>query len=946
MIRIILADAVINALSRKRKEIEPLIQEFYSIVEEFTTIDHFIQDYPRRTKDIDGYNVCLLKCRPMAWRIKFREKKTEKNGRIYYRHDMYRIIFTTTKQIYKNDTYEAFIILRIGHRKDVYDLYRLYLNPNLGKKNLEAINKLKTLSIHSNINDSDFEKFESDIEDTNQDKYHLKKLYQDKGADNTFLENSQLRVLQLKGCAGTGKTYTALELAVQAAKSGAYPIVVFPNKNLQEWCVKRIQEENKTDPNGHLIHLIQDLSELNLKEESRSFQVSSMAILVKDQLLQYLANDPEVALSLSHGDQLMRSVFSELNVKIPDYLNNINLYSLYLGFNFDPYEISDRDPFLSEFINNGANEFINDTNYQSQIQKKLGGKDACSQARRASENLWHWVNIFSALTSGNKQPVLIIDEIQDFYWSQLKTILDFYQCRFNDNKKSGTDINFREIQDTLTLNWEPIQPDAGRLVILAGDNNQRVTFSGFSWAGLANSIQAHFPNSQLKSIEKPFSKNRRNSIPISFSANYLLSAQAIKNKAFQLNSSKSSWIAVPPLPSLDEKILDASQPRLVVIQSEWLNEFKTFLEIEKRDDQFIFIIEDESLRDELENSVHVLNTAEAKGQEFNSLIILYPFSNCVFRDQQPTIQDLFRWYTALTRARKNLNLLVSPEELEWLKKKVIREADIEKVFDIEYDITVKDFISVARGVENTIELSSKILNLTGNALKAISDDQQSKDSNHQRINAFSKLINLSRNYSVVEILVELEKIDIENVIENRKLFNLDILKIPFEEFNHLELLFIYIFIFPLLIEMNGDRRIMQIDNLVVTKMKDYFTDNSSLIDSILKADEIPISQIIVLRATHNLWNAAKVVNQLKDTSQRRFLNEQISEELKEQGLVWDSARFRYHYLSEEPIKHLPYLEVLKSADNKGYNFIDVLKINVIGEQLEKLSSELQKKLEE
>jgi len=73
-----------------------------------------------------------------------------------------------------------------------------------------------------------------------------------------------------------------------------------------------------------------------------------------------------------------------------------------------------------------------------------------------------------------KVPILIIDEVQDFYWSQLQALIEFYIIRFPMDDRTSLAPTVCHLSDELKVSWESVSKHAGRLIILAGDNNQRV----------------------------------------------------------------------------------------------------------------------------------------------------------------------------------------------------------------------------------------------------------------------------------------------------------------------------------------------------------------------------------------------------------------------------------------------------------------------------------------
>ncbi len=241
------------------------------------------------------------------------------------------------------------------------------------------------------------------------------------------------------------------------------------------------------------------------------------------------------------------------------------------------------------------------------------------------------------------QPVLlIIDEVQDLFWYQIRAIIQTYQPQ--------------------------------RLVLM-GDRNQRVVRSGFSWRALAQAMARELDLTlPLRYLPE---RNFRNTRSITRVANFLLLEAFSTPEATQRYS----------LPDPESCLEVGEKPRLLAVEPAWLETVLIQLQMSltHRDlhSAFVFLVPDDPA---LVAQIQALDAerlltypiAEAKGQEFNGAVLLYPFEQWA---QPVTTEDLYQVYTAITRVRRYLSIVIQPQTLDKLKKLISQER-LEKLFDL------------------------------------------------------------------------------------------------------------------------------------------------------------------------------------------------------------------------------------------------------------------------
>jgi len=897
---IYLSDRAIYDRKFYSEEASHSLEALKKALNQFTSIENFI----KLTCSPQNWEIKRLKCKLMAWR----------------HHDgHFRSVFTTSTVW--GESSPAFIVLRVAPRSVVYQGLDHYLDID------DSI-----VDLFKNYNPNDEDSFLDEQQPEERIFYRYTETEQ--GQDHKYNKGSRLQIHQLRGAAGTGKSTSVFRLAIKAVNQGVYPIVVVPNTSLQSFGTTFAQEQK--------LEICTKLT--NLNDQTRS----DLAILTKEHLLQHLAGDTHESWSNTVGNIKIRQILQEKRVAIPQYLENINLYSLYLGIKLDDYyQHTSKDLLLQELENLGAVRFIENEDYNHFFQKILEGKDAIVQAQQAQGNWLKFIEVMTQLlasstdqnTNFTKSPILMIDEIQDFYWSQIKAILNFYRVRFPmETGKTFSNFSiFYDESDELRLTAQSVSQDAGRLVIFAGDNNQRVTFTGFSWSNLATTFNRDFPNYEPFKTPVAFKQNYRNTSQITLAANYILSAQGTEPKAFEINTQGTSWIEAPPGPETCKT--QGEKPRLIEADEQWIKKligsltnlgFQTNIE---QNERIVLIYNEASYQDESLwasmreicepiNYLMCLSVAEAKGQEFDSVVIIYPFARC---PDHPSINELFNWYTALTRAKSYVAILISPREKNWLDEKVINVDDVEKIF-CRQKIQEEDDLSM---VVDEIYVHGRSKR---NGKQIIDDHVTNIFNNIQR-----RLQNTSTsNNLLIKINNVWEILDALEVSELRKQQNLDFIifqHFTLKDFDAKEALVIYVALLPVLLELENYEP--EFDSQLIEKLEKYFTKNSQELEIALDLVTEPISLCLIYRASQQSWKAATSIKKCSNNLVTQFLYQQINQDLIKRGLPWDATRFRYHYLKEKPIEPLPFQELIEQF----YDITDVL-INYLHDEISKFSIQL------
>jgi Txe/YoeB family toxin of Txe-Axe toxin-antitoxin module len=259
---------------------------------------------------------------------------------------------------------------------------------------------------------------------------------------------------------------------------------------------------------------------------------------------------------------------------------------------------------------------------------RMGQKDEADLIRYCYQS----IKKGAVLSESEKHPWIVIDEIQDFTELEWKSILLFWE---NHSRSTGTTLSYP---------------------FLTGDRNQNISRSGFRWQEADSYIESilkelHRPNAVEKVV---LHNNFRNTKEI-----------------FQLGSLIRD---AAPEASADlgkAPTLEGRKPVMVVGKKE---EFARFLKSVNKEEEtlpapLVILFEDiaalEKLKKDIpdDDGLFMLPLRTSKGMEFEDLIIYRLFSSTDPNAGQDVMARLFDlWYMAVTRARQNLLLFITPED--------------------------------------------------------------------------------------------------------------------------------------------------------------------------------------------------------------------------------------------------------------------------------------------
>ena len=195
-----LSDKAIRDQKRYANEAPTAIETLYEILKHFSSRDDFLVQTRNPAKS--PYNIKRLKCKTMAWRHRW--------------NDNHRTVFTLSE--YENQI--TVVILRSAPRAEVYKGLEKYLT--IDKRNLDDWRRIASDELQNEDNIIDC--LDNDV--PNKDK--IISIFTNQGGnDNFYIEKSRLRIHQLRGAAGTGKTTSIFQLAYESINNNVYPIIAF-----------------------------------------------------------------------------------------------------------------------------------------------------------------------------------------------------------------------------------------------------------------------------------------------------------------------------------------------------------------------------------------------------------------------------------------------------------------------------------------------------------------------------------------------------------------------------------------------------------------------------------------------------------------------------------------------------------------------------------------------
>ncbi len=652
------------------------------------------------------------------------------------------------------------------------------------------------------------------------------------------------RIYRIQGAAGTGKTTVGLYLAAKAVEQGIYPIVILPNANLVRFA------ENS------LLSLNQNLSIYPRTSESTQ---TDLTVIDWGRLRALLSGDHEQTLSSLKTHQAIDEVIKIKAGQQYEKIQNINFRHLYYGFVCDgSYGQNSRDGVSSTY--HEAIQVLD--RWKENISEQLAGRDLLGQIHRIRTNLLEGQNKFQSIIQ-DKPILFIIDEVQDYYWFELSTIL---QLSLSQNNQAP--------------------------VFLLGDENQRVTVSGFTWSALSRQLLQEF-GCQAEALN-PLQRNFRNTASIAKVAQYIL------EEAFDLRQITNRARRFPPVSRPEDCYEEGSIPKMVVISEDWLSRLVQSLNAQNNEDgdhsKYVFIIREEDTENtpvsqyvkDVDDSIVAYTIKEAKGQEFDAAIILYPFR---LRREQLSVDDLYDWYTSFTRARRYMALLISQDELSWLEDHVREKSSIRDIFDIEYDMSPSHFAEEMRNEAKTLitleQVRQRICYRICQSITAwLNGAEPPKDL--ESYCKKGKLTYWELADLVFETAQELASNEDNPVKLESKPFS------PPQECSLYDQLVLYAGAFPFLMANKSNFTAWEDDIIIKLEPMPKGEDELRKIEP--EKIQNPLLRVLFLRACGRSWDAAE---SSMESAYKKHCIDGISRDLARRSLPFESQRIKAIFLGEE-----------------------------------------------
>jgi hypothetical protein len=657
--------------------------------------------------------------------------------------------------------------------------------------------------------------------------------------------NDTPQIYRIQGAAGTGKTTVGLYLAAKAVEQGIYPIVILPNSNLVRFAKKSILSLNQR---------------LIIGSSASEATQTDLTVIDWRNLRALLSAPHDQPLSILETHQIIDRVVQPRAGHQYKRIQGMNFCHLYYGFVCDgSYGRSSKDAISSTY--DDAIQVLE--KWKGLISENLGGQDLLGQIQRIEADPLRGHNTFQTI-SQNKPLLFIVDEVQDYYWFELSAILGFSLSQKNQTP-----------------------------VLLLGDENQRVTASGFTWSALSSQLSQHF-NCKAKELT-PLKQNFRNTASIARVAKYLL------EDAFDLKTVTHKARKFPPASDPDNCYEEGSVPKLVVIDDDWLRSLVQALDAQSHEDDgqsnYVFIVRQENTDNDLicqylesvDDRIVAYTIKEAKGQEFDAAIILYPFR---LQRKQLVVDDLYDWYTSLTRARRYMALLVSQDELSWLESQLKDKTSIQLVLDIEEDLSPFQFAEQMRYEAKTFitleqvrkRILYRICRNTITWLNGVNSPQ-----------GFEFYCNKGQfNYwELADLVFETAQdflLNEENPIKPKSIkFR------PPKGYSLYDNLVLYAGAFPFLTASKVDFRSWE-DSIVVD-LETTLQGEDDLKETVLETVQNPLLKVLVLRALGYSWDAAEASPETN--VYRKHCIYGISRDLERRSLIVESQRIKAVFLGED-----------------------------------------------
>lgn len=512
----------------------------------------------------------------------------------------------------------------------------------------------------------------------------------------------------------------------------------------------------------------------------------------------------------------------------------------------------------------------------------FGGYTSTDLAEIANEKVSTLIDLIHEPT----ELTIIVDEVQDFLWEELKVIF-----RFADwwSKKFG------------------LYPH----IELYGDVSQRVIVSGFSWESLRRSLHRDF-NLKL-TRENKLDKNYRNTKNIARASQFILTELIEKDTS-------SRHLDRPANPESCQH--EGDMPILLIYTEDYLENFidhcklkaqrgntnrVVFLYDESNDNSHILSIlsgeETSPITDSQSAGIIGLTIQEAKGLEFESLIIISPFLRL---EERIRAESAYTWYTGFSRPTDRLVVLVKEIEYHWLMR-LSQGKDIGEYFDVHNDTLPVE--SLHETVSAYVDTGTRVAICTGEYLRSLL-----RFFNDDCIN-FSDLTNTQQRIKQSGIRLSTEEFAAEAAASARrslddnsidKLPSIDVLC----ELDPIDLMILFCAALPL----------VAASRLPCSEWMQQVRDRLEL-----SVNKLPLSMgqknkvwdALVLWAGGYSWAAASSLNdesEILNRNEKRIFMNAITDRLKHLGLSIEGERIRVRYLEAQPMPEI------ESRMPKGFDF--------------------------
>lgn len=443
------------------------------------------------------------------------------------------------------------------------------------------------------------------------------------------------RAYLVRGSAGTGKTSLALFYALNIYEQMPDDDVYFFTYHDELACVCRcykanLLEDESADHKGefHVFSYLEFCRHF-LKQTANAAQTKWQWI-DRNQSIKYLheiiGGRARWSRSFSATDlygyiySLLKGRFVPGTDKLPSTTDDFN--RVFKGYGMVPANLED----VLEIFGH----------YEERLLR-LKQKDEADLIRFCYQNMKE----NAVLSAEGKATWIIIDEIQDFTELEWKSILLFWENQL------------------LANNSRPSYP------FVCGDRNQNISRSGFRWQELDTYVE-----NILRKSHRPDAINK-----IQLHRNFRNTKEIYNLSAFLHGFSPQAGadLGLPPE-------LSGNKPQVVVGTAEKFSQFLSLLN-DPYDEQMpaplVVLSEDkdawrqatgEMVRDD---ELFFMPLEMSKGLEFEDVIIYRMFSSLQKLDPESKDETFARlidlWYMAVTRARQNLLMFLTPDDLKSLR---------------------------------------------------------------------------------------------------------------------------------------------------------------------------------------------------------------------------------------------------------------------------------------